>query len=132
MKDINRFLVVDDDRTNNLICNFMLQRLFPGIEVVVYQKPELALQEIKSFYNNAPAEVSTLLFLDVNMPVLTGWEFLEIFATFDEHVHRQLTIYMLSSSVDHRDTEKAVSNPYVSGYVSKPLSVEWIKENLIK
>ena len=131
MEDIKRFIVVDDDATNNLICKFTLQRLFPGIEVEVFQMPHLAINSIKNFYEKTEAMLPTVLFLDVNMPGLSGWDFLEIFATFDKHIHEQITIYMLSSSVDHRDIEQADSNPFVSGYVSKPLSKEWVMGNLL-
>ncbi|CAN5646885.1 hypothetical protein BH10BAC5_BH10BAC5_22820 [soil metagenome] len=74
------------------------------------------------------SEKPTVLFLDINMPSMTGWEFLEEFRKFSKTVHKQFTIYMLSSSVDSSDKEKASSNIFVSGYISKPLRQETLRE----
>ncbi len=58
------------------------------------------------------------------MPILNGWNFLERFDKFSDHIKKQLTIYILSSSVDWSDKEKAQANPYVKDYLVKPLSRE--------
>ena len=112
-------MVVDDDSTNNMICKFAIQRAAPGATIQLFTEPEDALKEIKE--NFGDVEGTTLLFLDINMPSMTGWEFMEIFKDFDVNITRQFTVYVLSSSIDDRDKQKAEGNPLVTGFLSKPL-----------
>ena len=124
-----RFIVVDDDRSNNLICQFSLRRLSAETEIKTFLEPEVALQYIKDSYDDL-SEIPTVIFLDINMPVITGWEFLEIFKDFSASIKKQFVIYMLTSSIDARDREKAELNPLVKGFLSKPLSTQLISEVL--
>jgi CheY-like chemotaxis protein len=100
----DRFIIVDDDATNNLICKYTLRRI-----VTEY---------------TLSSDLATILFLDINMPSMTGWEFLNLFQEFDETVRRQFRIYMLSSSVNELDRQQAEANPLVAGFISKPLTNE--------
>ena len=61
------------------------------------------------------------------MPSLDGWEFLDVFEQFDQEIKRHFKIYMLSSSVDHRDRERALSNKNVYAYIEKPFTVACMK-----
>jgi CheY-like chemotaxis protein len=121
------FIVIDDDSTNNMICEFVLKRAFPQTGIKLFTEPETALEYIKGAHE-INKSVSTVLFLDINMPSMTGWDFLEVFKDFHEEVLKRFTIYMLSSSVDDRDKEKADLNPFVSGFLSKPLDFESIQK----
>ena len=67
-----------------------------------------------------------LIFLDINMPSMTGWEFLEYFDKLDDIIKNHFKIYILSSSVDQRDKDKANTNSYIKGFISKPLTREII------
>jgi CheY-like chemotaxis protein len=66
----------------------------------------------------------TILFLDINMPTLTGWEFLEQYEKFGEDLKERVKIFILSSSLDYRDRDKAAANKHVKGFLSKPLESE--------
>ena len=63
-----------------------------------------------------------LLFLDINMPTMSGWEFLEHFEKLDENVKHKIKVFILSSSVDSRDKRKAFTYGSVSDYIIKPLT----------
>lgn len=118
----NRFIVVDDDRSNNLICEYSLRRFSAIPEIKTYLDPELALHFIREAYADLQSDTPTMLLLDINMPILSGWDFLEIFKDLPDVVKQQFTIYILSSSIDQRDQERAITNPLVTGFLSKPLS----------
>ena len=122
-----RFIVVDDDRSNNLICQFSLRRLSAETEIKTFLDAEIALQYIKDSYDDL-SEIPTVIFLDINMPSISGWEFLEIFKDFSVLIKEQFVIYMLTSSIDARDREKAELNPLVQGFLSKPLSSQVVTE----
>ena len=117
-----RFIVVDDDNTNNLICKLTLRRIFPDAEIIIFRNPTDAIQYIENSYSNAQPFITTALFLDINMPIISGWEFLEIFNNYSFLIRQQFSIYILTASIDMDDQQKALSNLNVQGYLYKPLS----------
>jgi two-component system, chemotaxis family, chemotaxis protein CheY len=120
---IRTFIVVDDDPINNILSRIVIEMVIPEADIQTYTDPETALLYIRetNSYTDAP---DTVLFLDINMPTLTGWEFLDVFEEMEEKVKAKLRIYMLSSSVDPRDRERAVGNKNVQDYMEKPLTRE--------
>ncbi len=127
-----RFLVVDDDRSNNLICKCSLRRFCSETEINTFLQPEVALQYIRDSYAAIDTNIPTIIFLDINMPILSGWDFLEIFQDFSSQTKQQFSIFMLTSSIDERDREKAALNPLVKGFLSKPLSTQAVSEIIQK
>lgn len=118
-----RFLVVDDDRSNNLICKCTLRRISASTEIITFLEPEVALQYIRDSYKNE-LTTPTIIFLDINMPILSGWDFLKIFEEFAPAIKQQFSIFMLTSSIDERDRARANLNPLVKGFLSKPLTMD--------
>lgn len=123
------FIVVDDDPINNLLCKEVIKSEFPDAEVKTFIEPEKGLDYIKATFTT-PYDSKTILFLDINMPTMTGWEFMEQFETFDSIIKDQFRIYILSSSVNPTDIDRAHANEYVIEYLEKPLSFE-ILDSLI-
>src|SRR5436190_13388552 len=130
MKAISRFLIIDDDPTNNFLCEIMVKKTITGLDIRTFIQPEIAVDYIKKEYLNSSV-VPTVLFLDINMPVMTGWDFLETLETFDNKIIQQFTIYIVSSSVDQSDKKRATENPLVIDYIEKPVTVEKLKQILI-
>lgn len=122
MELTKRFIVVDDDSTNNLICKLILRRVFPDAEIIIFSNAMAALHYIKDSFSVFEEFIPTVLFLDINMPPISGWEFLEIFETFLALIREQFSIYILTASIDMDDQQKALSNLNVQGYLYKPLS----------
>ena len=118
MKVPDLFLIVDDDPTNNIICKTVIKKHYPSTEVKAFQNPELALNFLRTQFGDFTG--STLMLLDINMPQLSGWEVVEQIVNMPKVANR-LTIYILSSSEDEADIEKAGSYSSISGYLSKPL-----------
>lgn len=69
-------------------------------------------------------KIPDILFLDINMPVMDGWHFLQEFAEIKPHLAKAVTIYMVSSSILNQDIEKAKSISDVTGYIVKPINVQ--------
>ena len=122
------YLIIDDDKSNNLLCKIILKKVLGDVEIVSYDNPRHGLAYIQQEYGSSDTNKPTVLFLDINMPDISGWELLDIYKDFDAHIHAQFTIYMLSSSVDAKDKSLAEENPFVTGFISKPLTRDVIKK----
>jgi CheY-like chemotaxis protein len=128
MKDISRFVVIDDDPVNNALCKMIIKLALGKMDVKTFTLPEKGFQFIKTEYTmNMNGSISIIL-LDLNMPIMSGWEFLERFEELDEVIKKQVKIYILSSSVDPRDKEQAGKNKHVEDYIVKPLTKEIVLE----
>jgi response regulator RpfG family c-di-GMP phosphodiesterase len=122
MSVVLKYILVDDDNFSNLISTMIIEDALETVEITAFTEPEKGLEFIKKTYTKNSDH--TILFLDINMPMINGWEFLDQYEKFSEEVKMHINIYMLSSSVDHRDKNKADANPYVKGFISKPLDFE--------
>lgn len=111
----NRVMVVNDDQIQNLICRKVFQMSGLGITVKDYIDPLVALEEIK-----ADKVVPKFILLDVNMPELSGWEFLEEL----KRVEKEFPVVMFTASVDEEDRDKADTNHMVKMFMDKPLTKE--------
>ncbi len=127
-KKINNILLVDDDTVNNFIVVNTLNKLditdnvdsvLNGLEGIEYLKAKIE-------YNKAL--IPSVIFLDINMPVMDGWEFLEEFELLPEEVKDNCNIYMVSSSVYEDDIAKSRQYKSVKDFISKPLMRDKILE----
>lgn len=116
---VNRIIFVDDDTIQHMINRKNLQRLKPEIELFFFENPYNALDWLEG--NEAD-----LLILDVNMPEMTGWEFLDLLGQKD----RIIEVKMLTSSMDPVDIEMSLNYSMVSGFLIKPLKNEIMAEIL--
>ena len=115
-----RFIIVDDDIISNTLCNVVIKRAAANVEIKLFNLPEEAFVFLAE--EGSPNEKTTLLFLDINMPEWTGWMFLEKFDKLNEEIKKHIKIYMLSSSVDLQDRQRAKQNKYVLDFIVKPLT----------
>jgi CheY-like chemotaxis protein len=118
---MKKVILIDDDPINNLITKRKLLKYNSGIELQIF---ETAVSAIKFFNSNA-AVAPDLILLDINMPEISGWDFLDQLQSF--LVNIPIVIY--TSSIDEVDREKAKNYPMIKEYIIKPLNDE--KTNLI-
>lgn len=118
---IKRILLIDDDPIQNLINSKMIQKIEVTDDLVVAENGKEAFQK----YLTNGQVVPEVIFLDINMPVMDGWEFLDYLNL--EKNELQPHIYMLTSSVSPEDIERSESNHLVKGFITKPLSLEKLK-----
>jgi CheY-like chemotaxis protein len=93
--------------------------------ILEFQDGEDALVEIERLSKDE----EILILLDINMPVMNGWEFLDKYLTF--FPFRKDRIVILSSSIDFLDRQKAKEFEIVYGFVEKPLTLDRIKEYIL-
>lgn len=71
-------------------------------------------------------DIPDIIFLDINMPIMDGWQFLEEYVKLKPHVGKKVTIYMISSSVDPVDVTRAKAMSEISDYLIKPIKSEQV------
>lgn len=122
MKTPDQFLIIDDDPSNNLLCKASIKKTFNHADFVAFTTSAEGVNYIATEYTKHP--VPTILFLDLNMPPLAGWDVLSTFHDMFAKLNKSLKIYILSSSIDPADKLRAAANDLVEGYIEKPLSRE--------
>jgi len=121
-------LVIDDDDINIFIIKKVIEKTGYEVDMISKSNGQLAVDYLTSIANNVEIFPHIIL-VDINMPVLNGWEFLEVYEKLN--IQRQkVFLYMLSSSVYEYDIEKAKGFKSVDGFISKPLTIERLKELL--
>jgi CheY-like chemotaxis protein len=112
--------IVDDNNVDTYISQHLIEELGLASRVSISTNGAEALSYLQSLGENQPE----IILLDVRMPIMGGFEFLELYSAFVDHMPNKPTIYMLTSSSDPFDVDKAKSFPMVKKYFSKPLSPE--------
>jgi len=131
MNDNNRavsILLVDDDEINNFISIKLIKKALVSTEIVACLNGKFAIEQLVEMQNKGPEKLPDYILLDINMPIMNGWEFLDEYKRLNIDPLGKTKIYIISSSVFSNDINKARSYPLVKSFISKPLSVEKIKE----
>lgn len=112
-----QILIIDDDPVNNLICEKVILGQGFAEHVTCFCD---AVEALKWLCEVSPSEHPDMMLLDINLPTMSGWEFLEQLKTrLPEH---KIRIYMMSSSASLDDKLKAEVHPALAGFVMKPLT----------
>ncbi|WP_316744847.1 response regulator [Pedobacter antarcticus] len=118
-------LVIDDDDINIFIIKKIVEKTGYDAKMVAKTNGQLAIDYLKDLQQKNMS-LPDLILIDINMPVLNGWEFLEVYEKLG--ILQDSDMYMLSSSVYENDIEKAKTYKTVKGFISKPLSIERLVE----
>ncbi|MCB0738733.1 MAG: response regulator [Bacteroidetes bacterium] len=135
MGDIKRVYLVDDDEINNFICVNIIQKIGFAQRVDSFEKGRDALDFLEKTAAQTPNELPEIIFLDINMPIMNGWDFLEEYSELKAKYNLNIDLYMLSSSIYQADVDKSKSYGDVVDFVTKPLreeSLNAIKEKFFK
>lgn len=119
-------MLVDDNEIDNIINEKIIEANSFADNILVYQTGQDALDYLKG-HENDEASLPEIVFLDINMPIMDGFQFLEDFEKFSETVLGKCKIIMLSSSISPKDIDRAASSRFVKKYLNKPLNARYLE-----
>jgi CheY-like chemotaxis protein len=121
-------LLIDDDEINNFISIKLIKKALSDTEITACLNGKLAIELLTDIQKNDPDKLPDYILLDINMPIMNGWEFLDEYKRLNIDPLGQSKIFIISSSVFSNDINKARSYQLVQNFISKPLNVDKIIE----
>ncbi len=119
------FVIIDDDIINNKLCRKIIEKTYPDAEITDFTNAREGLDFIIEKYTRN-ADEKVIVLLDISMPIMNAWEFLDVFDTLKTDLKERVKIHILSSSINKNDMMRAQTNPDVEYYLIKPLTKESI------
>jgi CheY-like chemotaxis protein len=120
MKPINLTYIIDDDKIFTFVLKKIIEKNNHFKQVVDFKNGEDVL-EILSSKSDSP----DIILLDINMPVIDGWQFLERLEDLPNK--KEYKIFIMSSSIDKNDIEKSKTYSTVKDFISKPINEEKLR-----
>jgi CheY-like chemotaxis protein len=118
--------IIDDDEIYLFSVKKVIEVNKLSDKVLEFKNGQEALAFFNQYHNNDEL-LPDVIFLDINMPVMNGWEFIEEFRKIRQNISKAITVYVVSSSVDKTDVDKARSLPSVHDYLTKPITASQLK-----
>jgi len=123
-------MLVDDSALDQYINKLILTQCALDDRLIQFQSGQDGLDYLISQQFSYDA-IPDILLLDINMPGMDGFQFLKEFEKLPEMVRSKCNVYILSSSCDPDDLRRAHKNPYVKSFIEKPLSKQFVREDLM-
>lgn len=119
-----KIMLVDDESVNNFISTKIDERFSLKCEVIAYTRVKDALEHLRK------GDFPDLILLDINMPEMNGWDFLDHYSKLPLAQQQRCPVVMLTSSVNNQDIQKSRTYRAVTNFISKPLTVEALHQLL--
>ncbi|SDR77777.1 response regulator [Christiangramia echinicola] len=116
--------VIDDDEIYQMIIKKLIQKSGVFEDRYFFKGAKQVISELEK----SEFLVPDVILLDINMPLMDGWQFIEKLRTVVSEIPERTKIYIVSSSIAYSDKERAEKFPEVTGFLSKPLTVNILKE----
>lgn len=120
--------IIDDNLVFRTLTKLAFENLTSKrVEVILFENGQEAFDFIKN-YSHDEKQLPKIILLDLNMPVMDGWDFLEEMLPIKKSLNLQLVIYIVSSSSNEKDIQRAKAISDIKGYIVKPLNSAQITE----
>jgi CheY-like chemotaxis protein len=126
-RKLNCILLIDDDEPTNFLHKFVIEKTGFAEKCVTVQNGQEALDYLKREEDGKYPQPD-LIFLDINMPRMNGWEFLDEYEKLEKAQKGNIVVVMLTTSLDPSDKEKAEKKIGINEFMSKPLTAENVEE----
>ncbi|MBW8687468.1 response regulator [Chitinophaga rhizophila] len=129
-RKLSSILLIEDDEATNFISQMVIKRLDCAEHVHVSWNGADALDYLKNCVQPSCSLQPDLILLDINMPGLNGWEFLDEYQKLQAAGKEDTVVVMLTTSLNPEDKNRATSNPSVTAFKNKPLTPSIMEEIL--
>jgi CheY-like chemotaxis protein len=119
------FIIIDDSQLDCFIGEKIIQNTGTYSSIKSYLEATDALQHIKDSYTGA-TNTTTIIVLDIQMPVMNGFQFVEAFELLPEEVKAGYVIFMFSSSINENDKNRIENHPSIRKFYGKPISKDTV------
>lgn len=124
MKNI---VLIDDSEMDNYISKYIITESKMAQEISVFSSAIEALEYFVKLQTEQQ-EFPDAIFVDINMPEMDGFGFLDEYSKFPEDIIKKTSVFMLSSSADPNDVKRALKYEVVKKYFTKPLSIDILNQ----
>lgn len=120
MAKVSSTCIIDDDPIFVYSTKRIMKEVDFSDEIMVYNNGQDAIEAIEDIVESGES-IPPIIFLDLNMPIMNGWEFLDEFVKIPNPNREKTVIYIISSSIDPRDLERIKNYEIVDNYILKPV-----------
>lgn len=120
-----KIAIIDDDPISQFLCRKLIEKISPSHQLQVYANGLVAYEFFKTHAHH-PGTLPELILLDINMPAMNGWQFLDALRSLQVPAYKP-SIYIISSSLDDADHQKAKNFEELRGFLNKPLSQQQMR-----
>ncbi len=132
IKKYHNVMLIDDNEIDNLINQKMIEASDICENIFVHSGAKGAIEFLKNIEKLAKGPLDLYLpeviFLDIDMPLMDGFQFLDEFEKLSDVIKNNCKVVMLTSSLNPQDMNKAKKNKFVLKYLNKPLTQENLKK----
>lgn len=121
------FIVIDESELDCFIARKILQSVDKDFKIETFQNPLLAFEKVKAGITPPDLTLINIILLDLQMPVMNGFEFVEAFEKLDRKIQRNYYIHILSSTRNKNDINRLLSFNSVNSVIEKPLTAAKLK-----
>jgi CheY-like chemotaxis protein len=126
---LHKILCVDDDPITLMLYKMVIAKASFTEEIITAKNGQEAMDYYEKLKDNNETHCPELIFLDLNMPVMGGWEFLDNFTKKEyQEFNTKTKVIVLSSTIDPTDIEKSKTYPIVIDFLSKPITKEMLED----
>ena len=128
MEKIRQILVIDDDSIDNFVSKTLIEKSNLVEQVITHDDARNAINYLKDQILENPADLPNIIFLDINMPSMSGWEFLKEYNEIDSRYTADISLIIFSSYIHAEEVRRLMNFKCVNCYQRKPLSLPVVKK----
>lgn len=121
------FLLIEDNLIDQLVIKQLLKKVLDITQVTIANNGEEAIEWL---YYNQSYQHSIIIILDIQMPLMNGFAFLNEFDKLNDSFKNKIQIYVVSSTLEPEEIKRINENKYVTNFFSKPLPIEEFKQKI--